>query len=335
MLRKMTGLLLSMLVATAAASDPVRAPSPTDASAAQFTPKLRARETSESVLVSAKGRSYRILVSAPSGSPPSQGFPVIYVLDGHAWFGTAVEVARLREYQKLSPAVVVGVGYPSESFFDAKGRSFDFTPPGAADADMADAGITLGGADQFLGFLDETLKPWVRTRYPVDPDAQILFGHSLGGLFALYALFTRPESFDVYLAASPSIAFSDSAVLKQETSFLSKPTRRNVHVLVSVGEFEYPKVSEAQKEDHRRYYAAHPELIPGLTPKEAADALFARRPDDRNSSAVGNAQALVQRLSRRGVPAEFVYFPGEDHGSAAVPALNRGLQFALRELVKH
>lgn len=290
----------------------------------------RPREASETVVVSGKGREYRVVVSAPAGPPPSRGFPVIYVLDGDAWFGPAVEIARVREYQKLPPTVVVGVGYPGARFFDAKRRSFDFTPPGASDADMAEAGIALGGADQFLAFLNDTLKPWVRERHRIDPDAQILFGHSLGGLFALHAMFTAPESFDVYLAASPSVRFSNKVVMKREAAFLSKPARTAVRVLVTAGEFEYPKVPEALKEDHRRYYAAHPELIPGLTPQQAADELFARQPNDRNETMVGVARSLVKRLANRGVQVGFVQFEGEEHTSAAISALNRGIPFALR-----
>ena len=42
------------------------------------------------------------------------------------------------------------------------------------------------------------------------------------------------------------------------------------------------------------------------------------------------ACALVERLAKRGVNARFAFFPGEEHGSAAVSALNRGIPFALR-----
>jgi predicted alpha/beta superfamily hydrolase len=75
------------------------------ARAADEVPTLRAREFSESTVTSEQGREYRILGCAPSGPPPPCGFPVIFVLDGDAWFGTAIEIARMREYEKLAPAV--------------------------------------------------------------------------------------------------------------------------------------------------------------------------------------------------------------------------------------
>ena len=80
------------------------------ANAAEEAPGLRARAFSESTIVSAKGLEYRILVSAPSGPPLQRGFPVLYVLDGDAWFGSAIEIAKMREYEKLAPAIIVGVG---------------------------------------------------------------------------------------------------------------------------------------------------------------------------------------------------------------------------------
>jgi hypothetical protein len=122
------------------------------------------RDTSESTIVSKQGRPYRILVSTPRGPRPPEGFPVIYVLDAEAWFGVAVEIVRMREYSKLSPAIVVGVGYPGSSFFDVTRRSFDFTPPGSVERDMQEAGIELGGADLFLAFFEDTLKPWASRR---------------------------------------------------------------------------------------------------------------------------------------------------------------------------
>ncbi len=85
---------------------------------------------------SANGRPYRILISVPNAPAPAEGYPVVYVLDGDGWFGPAVEIVRMREYEKLAPAIVVGVGYPSHAFFDAEGRSYDFTLPGSTDPDF-------------------------------------------------------------------------------------------------------------------------------------------------------------------------------------------------------
>jgi predicted alpha/beta superfamily hydrolase len=278
------------------------------------------------VLLSTSGkRQHRIIVSAPQGPVPKGGFPAIYVLDGDAWFGTAVEIAKMREYEKLDPAIVVGIGYPSHSFFDALGRSFDFTPPGSSEPDMA--GIPLGGADDFLQFLNVTVKSWVSVHYHADPHRQILFGHSLGGLFALYALYKTPDSFAVYIAASPDLPFSNHIINNDEPAFEANPARRNPRVLVTVGELE-ARPSPALVDDYRRYYAARPEAHPGQTAEQAIAELFAG--GQKNYDKIADTRALVARLARSDVRVGFVEFPGEEHMSAAVSALNRGIPFALR-----
>ena len=287
---------------------------------------LRVRKKSESTILSKRGRPYRIVVSSPEGPEPVGGFPVIYVLEADAWLGMAVEIARMREYEKLLPPVVVGIAYPSHFFFDPEGRSLDFTPPGSVDSESREAGLEIGGADRFLSFLNDTLKPWVRRHYRVNPRCETLFGHSLGGLFVLYTVFTAPESFNTYLAASPSIWFSDKILLKAESAFEINSARKNVRVLVTAGELE-SHLSSALEADYRRYYSAHPEAIPGQT---VSEVIAAMRKDSSSSDMVGDAHKLADRLSKSGVKVTFVEFAGEEHMSAAISALNRGVPFALR-----
>ena len=47
-----------------------------------------------------------------------------------------------------------------------------------------------GGADRFLAFLTDELKPWVQERYAVTFNDSMFFGDSRGGLFATYVLLT-------------------------------------------------------------------------------------------------------------------------------------------------
>ena len=42
------------------------------------------------------------------------------------------EIVRMREYENLSPTIVVAIAAPKRAFFDLS-RSYDFTPPGWAD----------------------------------------------------------------------------------------------------------------------------------------------------------------------------------------------------------
>jgi len=168
------------------------------------------------------GQIYRIFVSFPgTGEPPARGYPVLYVLDGNAMFAAFAEARRIQEYDDIGQSIVVGVGYPGDDAYDAR-RLDDLTPP------LLDpppplwrdlAKYKSGGREKFLDFLTGKLRRDIARRYRVDPDRQSLFGHSLGGLFGLYALYTRPQAFHSIIAASPSMEWNEQGVLAEERDF--------------------------------------------------------------------------------------------------------------------
>ncbi|WP_418303843.1 alpha/beta hydrolase-fold protein [Paenibacillus crassostreae] len=47
--------------------------------------------------------------------------------------------------------------------------------------------------------------PYIEEQYPIDNTKRCLFGHTLSGYFTLWVKFTRPELFQAYLSASPSV----------------------------------------------------------------------------------------------------------------------------------
>nr|WP_231860060.1 alpha/beta hydrolase-fold protein [Bordetella parapertussis] len=62
-----------------------------------------------------------------------------------------------------------------------------------------------GGAEAWLEFIETRVKPWVAGTTRVDTGRQTLYGHSYGGLFVLHTLLARPQTFQRYVAASPSL----------------------------------------------------------------------------------------------------------------------------------
>lgn len=171
------------------------------------------------------GKTYRIFVSFPgSGEPPERGYPVLYVLDGNAMFAAFAETRRIMEYGDMPQGIVVGVGYPGDGAYDVR-RLEDLTPPLLDPPpplwrDLAQ--YKSGGRAQFLDFLTGRLRQEIARRYKVDPDRQSLFGHSLGGLFGLYALYTRPQAFQSIVAASPSLEWNEQGVLAEERDFTAR-----------------------------------------------------------------------------------------------------------------
>ncbi|QHT58563.1 alpha/beta hydrolase [Paenibacillus lycopersici] len=165
------------------------------------------------------GREYRIYTYVPPGPPPGQGYPVLYSLDGNASFGSLAEAMRLqaRPPHGFEPGIVVGIGYDSDEPIVSERRFYDYTekadPAKLPERPNRAAWPETGGADGFLAFIEEELKPAMERRFPIDRERQSLFGHSLGGWFALHALAERPEAFSAYIAGSPSIWWNGSAIL--------------------------------------------------------------------------------------------------------------------------
>lgn len=282
-----------------------------------LVPQARATE----LRARASGHRYRILVSVPATPPPAQGYPVLYVLDGNAGFPMAAFVARTVERRQQvtgqTPPVVVGLGYPGEQDFDYAARRRDYTIPAAmaaaptratGAAEATSVALTEGGAEAFLDFIEQDLKPLLQQRYRLDTGRQALFGHSFGGLLVLHALFTRPTQFSAFLASSPSIWWQERVVLQSLPTHVPDCARCRPAVQISVGALE--------------------DRLPPGQHSPQAQALWASRP------MVSEARALAAELQARPDWRGRVHYhelAGEDHGFAWLPALVRGMDVLLQQ----
>ena len=151
-----------------------------------------------------------IVIYLPPGYPqPDIRYPVVYMLDGDSHFHHASGVVQfLSSSGVTAPLILVGIGNTD--------RNRDLTPSPSTDTLHRVPGS--GGADKFLRFLTEELDPYMKSRYQVGP-YKILVGHSLGGLFALHALISKPESFNGYVAISPSLWWNKRAELDSAKAF--------------------------------------------------------------------------------------------------------------------
>jgi predicted alpha/beta superfamily hydrolase len=103
------------------------------------------------------------VVIGHGGSPDSGALPVLYFGD-IAWnFGMAVDITRLLRFAHMPDILVVGVGSrTADDDENERLRGRDFTPS----VDPASAGTDpemTGGADRFLAFLRDELRPWANT----------------------------------------------------------------------------------------------------------------------------------------------------------------------------
>ena len=184
------------------------------------------------------GQEYRILAGR-RGSQNDAPLPVIYITDGNGNFPLLyVMHQQLVDDGYLPPALLVGVDFPFDewSAYEAL-RARDFTPTilhgNSPYANYFSAGT--GGAPAFLQFLAEELKPAINSKYNTVTDDAMLIGHSLGGLFTLYALFTRPDLFQRYVIGSPAIWYDNNAILNNMETFVSANTDLPARVFIGSG----------------------------------------------------------------------------------------------------
>jgi predicted alpha/beta superfamily hydrolase len=184
------------------------------------------------------GQEYRILAGR-RGSGNDAPLPVIYITDGNGNFPLLyIMHQQLVDDGYLPPALLVGVDFPFDewSAYEAL-RARDFTPTilpeNSPYANYFSAGT--GGASAFLQFLGEELKPVINSKYDTVADDAMLIGHSLGGLFALYALFERPDLFQRYVVGSPAIWYDNNVILKNTEAFVSVNSDLPAHVFIGSG----------------------------------------------------------------------------------------------------
>lgn len=273
------------------------------------------------------GRDYLVSVAIPQTPPPKGGYPVFYLLDSYWMFGSAVDNARLNQ----PDVMIVGIGYPLDdpafvahatSAIDERQANLLSDAPARLKAiyalrthdlslaispdvwriggapEMAESSARLsGGLDKFLDVIEREVKPRVAKIAPVDTGKEALFGHSLGGLAVLHALFTHPERYDSFIAASPSIWAAP--VLWDEQQAFGRRVEQGLtppHILLTMGEKEQDgPAAPAKMVDNMREMARRLRTI----------------------------QSLGKPL-----PVQDVVFTDEDHGSVQQPSVSRAIAFA-------
>jgi predicted alpha/beta superfamily hydrolase len=147
----------------------------------------------------ATGQRYELLISLPEGYATSgKAYPTLYVLDGWHFPLMAFLQDNSRFSEKMPPVITVNISQGVGEAAMAR-RGIDFSPTRQANVPGS------GGAAAFLKFMAEELIPYVERTYRTVPSDRGLLGHSMGGLFAIYALEERPELFRRIVAASPSL----------------------------------------------------------------------------------------------------------------------------------
>jgi uncharacterized protein len=177
------------------------------------------------------GEERVVLIRTPAGYENNKlSYPVLYMTDGDAHMGhTASTIEFLTRNGRISDLIVVGVTNTD--------RTRDLSPVKSTARNAAGElqSPTSGGANNFLKFFETELIPEIEKQYRVQP-YRIFAGHSLGGLFAIHAMITKPGLFNSYIAVSPSLQWENFEALKRAEEFLKNQKELKVTLFVSLGD---------------------------------------------------------------------------------------------------
>ena len=153
-----------------------------------------------------------------------------------------------------------------------------------------------GGAPDLLAFVLADLVPLIDSRYRTTPENRALYGHSVGGLFGLYALFFGEGTFSRFIVGSPSLWFDSRKLFDMEAAYAEEHRALPGKVFLSVGLSENDDVSGPL----------------GI---------------GRMVSNVRDLAGVFESRQYSGFEWKVVYFPDENHQSVLGPTITRGLRY--------
>ncbi|WP_313375732.1 alpha/beta hydrolase-fold protein [Chishuiella sp.] len=226
-------------------------------------------------------------------------YPVVYVLDGDTNFSLVGSLERFSTkflFRSQPEMIVVGIRNID--------RTKDYTPTKSLtkSKDNKLQYETSGGADNFLNFINNELKPFINKKFRTT-GFNIIHGHSFGGLFAVYTLVNHPDSFNAYIAIDPSLWWDNKIVFKQAQEKFKTTTIQNKSLYVALAH-EKP---DAQKD----------RLEHGNTIRKFCEEL----------------------LPTTQIYSSWKYYPDYNHGSVPIPAsydamvaLFKGIELPIRDI---
>jgi uncharacterized protein len=233
-------------------------------------------------------------------TPPSYGdttylprkYPVLYLLDGDAHFHSVTGLLQILGTGVNGTFVVpemIVVAIPNTD------RTRDLTPT-HVEKDLQGKPApflkTSGGMPNFFGFLQRELIPMIEASYRAAP-YRVLVGHSFGGIAAINALYTIPETFNAYVAIDPSLWYDNQLLLKKAKDYVGKPGLTNRTLFV--GQANTINANDTTANVH--------------------------------FSAIVQFNSILESYNESGLRYAYKYYPADDHGSVPLIAEYDALRF--------
>ncbi len=179
-------------------------------------------------------QEYVLQVSLPAGYTTSnKKYPVVYLMDSQWDFPLLTALYGQQYYDGFLPElIIVGITWGGANPKPDSLRARDYTPTNEQGLPQS------GGADKFLSVIKNEIFPFIESNYRVDANDKTLVGCSLGGLFTLYTLFTHPEMFNRYVAASPAYSWGNDVLYRYEEKYHANASNPPAQLFMCVGGVE-------------------------------------------------------------------------------------------------
>ena len=231
----------------------------------------------------AVGDDFYIYLSLPQGyEATDKTYPVLYILDGDMAYGVAASIARYLQFGGNIPElIIVGIGYGTLRKEEGNMRQRDYSPTEKSGKE----GIT-GGAQNFLNFLTNELFPHIESTYRTDKNDRAVFGYSMAGMFGLYTLFNKPETFNRYIIGSPYLLWDNAVIFNEEEEASIKFKEIKARVFISVG----------SEESTEKYFNPVDELVTLLEEREYDGLILETKVFDGSTHLMGPPEAVMYGL---------------------------------------
>ena len=177
-----------------------------------------------------------------TGRTTSGPLDLVYVLDGSWALAMAATICRLQLVDLVKPGfpplLLVGVDYLEDK---PNARTRDYTHTDLAtplQAGELPPEQTIGGADNFLRFLEEELDPMIRSRYEVTDNPAGILGDSYGGTFTFHAFRRQSKLFDRYFLGSPGLFDTEVDYIRAVKTLLEGKLVHETKMYLSFGALE-------------------------------------------------------------------------------------------------
>ncbi len=242
---------------TPAAPAAVPAPEPPAPEPLKGKPRYTIGNSEVTVLESSNtGKTYELIVGLPGSyqKEPDRRYPIWYQLDGQWDFALVNALTGGLVYDEVVPEIiVVGLSYGGKNPDYQALRDDDYPPTRAKTHDGRQLG---GGGPKFLAALEREIIPRIESTYRADPQRRVLAGSSFGGLFALYALFEKPELFSATVALSPAVGWDDRWLFQRQREFHASNSELDERVWISFASDEWPDFAQHIQAFQREFRAA-------------------------------------------------------------------------------